>query len=77
MQMDLPNGKSLETTILNSMKMAGVLHTGRKLCGKRRNCLSQAISPFPKVFSQDLYCQQVKPRACLGKGSTQINNGFW
>ena len=37
---------------------------GRKLCRERRNCLLQAISPFPTVFSKDLYCRQVKTRAC-------------
>ena len=25
------------------------------------------ISPFPAVFSKDLYCRHVKTRACLGK----------
>ena len=28
----------------------------------------QAISPFPTVFSRDLYCRHIKTRACLGKG---------
>ena len=36
--------------------------------GKRRNCSLRAISPFPAVFSKDLYCRHVKTRACLGKG---------
>ena len=45
-----------------------VIPTGRKHCGKRRNCSLRAISPFPTVFSKDLYCRQVKTRACLGKG---------
>ena len=40
----------------------------RKHCGKRRNCSSRAISPFPTVFSKGLYCRHVKTRACLGKG---------
>ena len=26
-------------------------------------------SPFPTVFSKDLYCRHVKTRACMGKGS--------
>ena len=38
--------------------------------GKRRNCLLRAISPFPTVFSKDLYCRLFKTRACLGKGYT-------
>ena len=39
-----------------------------KYCGKRRNCSLHVISPFPTVFSQDLYSRYVKTRACLGKG---------
>ena len=39
----------------------------RKHCRKRRNWLYQAISPFPTVFSKDLYCKHVKAKACLGK----------
>ena len=35
--------------------------------GKRRNCSLRAISPFPAVFSKDLYCRHIKIRACLGK----------
>ena len=27
-----------------------------------------AISPFPTVFSKDMYCRHVRTRACLGKG---------
>ena len=36
--------------------------------GKRRNCLLQAISPFPTLFSKDWYCRYIKTRAYLGKG---------
>ena len=35
---------------------------------KKRNCSLQAISPFPTVFSKDLYSKHVKTRACLGMG---------
>ena len=49
-------------------KWQKVIQMGRKHCGKRRNCSSRAISPFPTVFSKDLYCRHVKTRACLGKG---------
>ena len=45
-----------------------VLKKGRKHCGKRKNCSVRALSPFPTVFSKDLYSIQVKTRACLGKG---------
>ena len=36
------------------------LQMGRKHCGKRRNCSLRAISPFPKVFSIDLFPRGVK-----------------
>ena len=36
--------------------------------GKVEKCWLQAISPFPTVFSKDLFCSHVKSRACLGKG---------
>ena len=35
---------------------------GGKHCGKRRNCLSRAISPFPTVFSKGLFPRGVKRR---------------
>ena len=40
---------------------------GKKLSKQIENTL-QVISPFPTVFSKDLYCRHVKTRACLGKG---------
>ena len=43
-------------------------------CGKRRNCSLGAISPFLTVFSKDLYCRHLKPRACLGKGYITFSN---
>ena len=45
---------------------------GRKHYGKRRNCSLRAISPFPIVFSKDLYCRHIKPRACMGKSLRAI-----
>ena len=36
--------------------------------GKGENCSLRAISPFPTVFSKDLFYRHVKTRACLGKG---------
>ena len=47
-----------------------------KHCGKRRNCSLRAISPFPAVFSKDLYCRHVKTKACLGKGLIFCRLGF-
>ena len=35
--------------------------------GKGDYCSSQAISPFPTVISNDLYCRHRKTTACLGK----------
>ena len=50
------------------MKWQKVLQKDRKHCGKRRNCLFRAISPFPMLFSKDFYRIRMKTRACLGKG---------
>ena len=36
-------------------KWQKVIQTGRKHCGKRRNCSLRAISPFPLVFSKGLF----------------------
>ena len=49
--------------------------TGRKLCLKKRNLMLRTISPFPTVFSKDLYGRYVKTRGCLGKGERQNTNG--
>ena len=40
----------------------------KKLWDKEIYCSLRAISPFPAVFSKDLYCRHVNTRACLGKG---------
>ena len=50
-----------------------ILQIGRKHCGKRRNCFLRAISPFPTVFSEDLYCTHIKTKACLGKGYAPLH----
>ena len=44
-----------------------VLKTGRNNWKKEKLPL-RAISPFPTVFSRDLYGRQVKTRYCLGRG---------
>ena len=41
-------------------KSKEVLQMDRKHCGKRRNCSSRAISPFPAVFSKVLQWRHVK-----------------
>ena len=33
-----------------------IIFLSRKHCGKRRNCLLQAISSFPTMFSKSVYC---------------------
>ena len=49
-------------------KWQKVIQTGRKHCGKRRNCSLQAISPFPTVFSKGLFSRGVKRYHCVGMG---------
>ena len=39
---------------------------GKKTLQEKENLL-RAIYPFPRVFSKDLNCRDVK-RACMGKG---------
>ena len=47
----------------------------RKHCGKRRNCLLRAISPFPTVFSKGLYKRQILDSSKL-KGFADDNFRF-
>ena len=49
-------------------KWQKVFQMDRRHYGKRRNCAFRAISPFPIVFSKDLYYSHVKTRDCFGKG---------
>ena len=42
--------------------------------GKIINCLLQAISPFPTVFSKDLSCRNIKSRACLGQDQLDLTH---
>ena len=50
----------------NNFESDNVLQKGRKICGKRRNCSSRAISPFPTVFSKALYCRYFKNQGLFG-----------
>ena len=49
-------------------KWKEVIQTGRKHCGKRRNCSLRAISPFPTVFLKGLFSRGVKRCHCVGMG---------
>ena len=53
-----------------------VLLTGRKHCGKRSNCLLQTISPFPTMFSKDVYCRHKKNKGLSGKSLTNLSYTF-
>ena len=70
-----------QLTILDAFKLKEIADdnfkfdvNGRKFsntvekAARRRNCSLQAISPFPTVFSNDLYCRNVKTRVCMGNG---------
>ena len=46
----------------------------RKHCGKRRNCSLRAISPFPAVFSKDLYLRHVKNQDLFWNGVKCYSN---
>ena len=66
---------SSENGTSNLMKMEKKnFHTDRKHSGKRRNCSLRAISPFPTVFSKDMYCRHVKTSVCLGKDQERFEN---
>ena len=49
-------------------KWQKVFQTGKKHCEKRRNCLLQAISPFPTVFSKGLFPRGIKRCHYVGMG---------
>ena len=54
-----------------------VIQTGRKRCGKRRNCLLWAISPFPSVFER-LVSQKLQKVSMCGNGLTlSQTTEFW
>ena len=54
-------------------KWKKVIQTGRKHCGKRRNCSLQAISACPTVFSKGLFPRGVKRCHCVGMGQNLSN----
>ena len=72
----------LKRLILDSFKLKGFVDNNSKFdendrkffngaentVGKGEIARKRAISPFPTVFSKDLYCRYVKTRAFWGKG---------
>ena len=46
----------------------------RKHSLKRTNRLLQAISPFPVVFSEELYCRRVKNQGLFRKGLKEVSD---
>ena len=54
-------------TISNLMKIAESSSNGWKTLWEKEKLL-RAISPFPAMFSKDLYSRHVKTSACFGKG---------
>ena len=67
---------SVVVGISSLIKMDKILKMGTKQCGKRRNCSLRAISPFPAVFPDDLYCRHVKNQGLFGKG-LRVNQNTW
>ena len=49
-------------------KWKKVIQTGRKHCGRSRNCLLRGISLFPTVFSKGLFPSGIKRCHCVGMG---------
>ena len=47
-----------------------------KNCGKWRNCLLRAISPFLAVLSKELYCRHVKNQGLFGNGLNNSNKKY-
>ena len=56
-------------------KWQKVIQTGRKHCGKRRNCSLQAISPFPTVFSKGLFPRGLQKASLCGNGLKERKGG--
>ena len=54
-------------------KWQKVIQTGRKHCGKRRNCSSRAISAFPTVFSKGFFLGASKGVIVWGWVNHRVN----
>ena len=61
----LDSAKPMELINDNLMKMEKSPTIGEENTGKRRNCSSRAVSPFPAVFSNDLFCRYVKKQVLV------------
>ena len=62
----------MSSGICFSLDLSKILWSVNRLMDRKhvekQKLLVRVISPFPTVFSKDLYCRQVKTRACFGKG---------
>ena len=72
------SGQSCSLTLLESSKLKGFADNNFKLNENGRKFSeweeNTAISPFPTVFSKDLYCRHVKTRVCLGLFGKGLKN---
>ena len=57
-------------------KWQKVIQTGRKHCGKRRNCSLRAISPFPAVFSKGLFPRGCQKVSLCGNGLIDVHTSL-
>ena len=61
--------QSLQTTILNLMKVAGYFFKKvENTVGKEEIARYEQFLLFLTMFLKNLYCRRVKTMACLGKG---------
>ena len=70
--LQIPNLSSLGILGTEPDHFPTALQTSKIFCGNRRKCSLRAFSPFPTVFSKDLYCRHVKIRACCRKGLINV-----
>ena len=68
---------NLQTTISNLMKMAGTSPKGTKHCGKRVNCSSRAIVPFPPRVFKIFVLQARKNKGLFEKGFKMCTGNFY
>ena len=60
--------KALADEKINNLITKILCEMDRKHCGKKRKCWLPAFSPFPTMFSRDLFFGVVKTRDYMAKG---------